>query len=447
MHILFLTPQVPYPPRQGTSIRNYHLLAHLAQRHTVDLLTFMAPGDELLHDNPLFRHCRRIATVAQPVRRTSERLRDLVTSPLPDMALRLESSDMHQLVQSWLSDTPDGTPYDIVQIEGIELAQYARHVDPNQSVIVFDDHNCEYLLQQRNALTDLRNPRRWHAASYSLVQWIKLRRYEAKVCNAAHAVVAVSQPDRAALQHIAPQANLHVAPNGIDLAAYAPKINSLEDEHENKDRFTLLFTGKMDYRPNIDAVVWFAKQVLPHLASVAPEIHFQIVGMNPHPRVEALRRDPHIEITGSVPDVVPYLHAADAYVIPMRVGGGTRFKALEAMAAAKAIVSTTLGVEGIDVQPNQHMLIADSPMDFAAAILRLMADQRAGSPLSKRLGQTAQDFVATHYTWDKIVPTFDQIYTQLQQTPNTPRLPTQLPNGFADTVAGGTHHDQRGVQP
>lgn len=446
MHILFLTPQSPYPPRQGTSIRNYHLIAHLAQRHTVDLLTFMAPGDEIPADSPLYQHCRRIGTVPQPMRSTTRRLSDLVRSPLPDMALRLESPAMHQLMESWLDDTQNDDPYDIVQIEGIELAQYARHVDHSKSAALFDDHNCEYLLQQRNALTDLRNPRRWHAAAYSLVQWAKLYRYEAAVCRAAQAVVAVSQPDRAALQRIAPSADIHVAPNGIDLAAYEPVKSTPQDttKPRNPNRFTLLFTGKMDYRPNIDAVLWFAEQVLPLLVVAAPEIHFQVVGMNPHPRLDRLRQNTHVEITGAVPSIMPYLDAADAYVIPMRVGGGTRFKALEAMAARKAIVSTTLGVEGIDVHSEHEMLLADLPATFAAAILRLVDDKRKGAPLAKQLGQAAHNFVAAHYTWDQIIPTFDQIYTQICTALQPRHSHHQRPPTSTEI---GTHHDQAGVQP
>ena len=436
MHILFLTPQAPYPPRQGTSIRNYSLLTHLAQRHTVDLLTFLAPGDEVPPDSPLYHHCRRVGMLPQPVRSTKQRLADLVTSALPDMALRLESSAMHQLVQSWLHDSDSDTPYDIVQIEGIELAQYARHVDRSKSAVIFDDHNCEYLLQQRNALTDLQIPQRWHAAAYSLVQWAKLRHYEAKVCRAAQAVIAVSQPDRAALQRIAPEASIHVAPNGIDLAAYEHSEQATGNQKAN--HFTLLFTGKMDYRPNIDAILWFAEQVLPQLVVAAPEIHLQVVGMNPHPRLDILRQHPHIEITGTVPSPLPYLHAADAYIIPMRVGGGTRFKALEAMAARKAIVSTTLGVEGIGVQSEREMLLADSATAFAEAILRLVADRWNGATLSKQLGQAAHNFVAAHYTWDRIIPIFDQLYAMLQLNTNNQRPPSP---------DRGMHHDRAGVQP
>jgi glycosyltransferase involved in cell wall biosynthesis len=204
--------------------------------------------------------------------------------------------------------------------------------------------------------------------------------------------------------------------------------------------FSLLFTGKMDYRPNIDAVLWFANKVLPNLQTVAPQIRFQIVGMNPHPRLDKLRQNPNIEITGAVPDILPYLQAANVYIIPMRVGGGTRFKALEAMAARKAIVSTTLGVEGIGVKPNEEMLIADSPEEFAVAILNLLADQRSGSSLSNRLGENAYDFVSAQYTWDRIIPIIDRLYTQVQPTQS--QLSQRTPTPLASSV----RQDHTGVQ-
>ena len=405
MRILFITPQLPYPPRQGTSIRNFGLLSHLARRHSIDLLSFLAPGEILNSDSPLHGLCVRVAALPQPDRSVGQRLRSTLLAGKPDMALRLEADGMWRAVRAWLADGD----YDLVQIEGIELAQYAAAVDRRRTAVVFDDHNCEYLLQARNALTDLTMPRRWHAAAYSLVQWAKLRLYEAAVCRSADAVLAVSGPDRDALARIAPAAAIMVAPNGIDLDAYAGR--TVDGAHD--DRFRVVFTGKMDYRPNIDAMLWFGREVLPRLVASAPKVLVQIVGMNPHRRLDVLRASPHVEITGTVPDVLPYLRDADAYVIPMRVGGGTRFKALEAMAAARPIVSTSLGVEGIGVRHEQEMLIADTAHAFAAAILRLVADRSAGGALAARLGAGARAFVGENYTWTRIVPAIEHVYTDL----------------------------------
>ncbi|MFN3332478.1 MAG: glycosyltransferase, partial [Caldilinea sp.] len=322
MRILFVTPQAPYPPRQGTTIRNFNLIRGLAARHQIDLLTFLAPGEEISADSPLHQLCGRIASVAQPTRSTAQRIRSTLGALTPDMGLRLESAAMHALIHTWVQQTA----YDIVQIEGIELAQYGRAVagrrhSAKRPAFVFDNHNCEYLLQQRNALTDLRHPQRWPAAAYSLLQWWKLRHYEAAAMRDADAVVAVSEADRAALLKLGVDTSITVVSNGIDLTEYQPPANPLPASR------TLVFTGKMDYRPNIDAALWFAQEVLPLILEHAPDVRFQIVGMNPHPRLDVLRSHPSIEIIGAVADTRPYIHRAAAYVIPMRVGGGTRFKA------------------------------------------------------------------------------------------------------------------------
>lgn len=409
MKLLLLTPQLPYPPRQGTTIRNFYLLKYLAQRHTVDLLSFCAPGEALAADSPLYTLCRRVATLPQPVRTTRQRLLDTIGSRLPDMARRLDDPAMHRLAQQWVSE--EG--YDVAQVEGIEMAQYGASVAQSRRqsrpIVVFDNHNCEYLLQKRNALTDLGNWRRWPAALYSLIQWQKLRRYEAACCRQADAVLAVSQADRAALERLVPGLNVTEIRNGIDLDAYQPT-----EPAPPQPPFKLLFTGKMDYRPNIDAVLWFGDAVLPLIQQQEPGVRFQIVGLNPHPRLAPLRANPAVEITGGVPDMRPYFAGATVCVIPMRVGGGTRLKALEAMACAKPIVSTSLGVEGIPVTDGRELLLADTPAAFAAATLEIIAAARQGARRGggrvSGLGLRARRFVEAHYGWAQIMPGLERVY-------------------------------------
>jgi len=426
MKILVLTPQLPYPPRQGTTIRNYNLIRALAQTHTVDLLTFLAPTDTLTADNPLYQFCRRIAALPQPIRPLTRRALDTLTSPLPDMALRLENAAMHELIQAWTQEET----YDIVQVEGIEMAQYGVRVAGGRGqgarsreqgaggkgpVLVFDEHNCEYLLQKRNALTDLRLPQRWLAAGYSLAQWQKLVYYERRLCRQADVVLAVSEADKAALQVLAPDTPMTVVSNGIHVNEYQRATSNATASSAAASNITaapptLVFTGKMDYRPNLDAVLWFGRQVLPLIQTQEPTVRFQIVGMNPHPRLDELRANPAIEITGAVPDAQTYIQAATVYIIPMRVGGGTRFKALEAMACGKAIVSTRLGIEGIDVAHERELLLADTAEDFAAAVLRLLRDGQQGGELTRRLGVAARSFVESHYDWAHITPRLEQAY-------------------------------------
>lgn len=417
MKILLLTPQLPYPPRQGTTIRNFNLLRLLARRHTVDLFTFLAPGEALTHESPLHQLCRRMVCVEQPPRPTWRRAQETLLSPLPDMALRLASraaaSQLTALVQAAAAE---GAPYHLVQAEGIEMARYGlQAVALSRTLLgrdglagraprfVFDDHNVEYLLQKRAAEVDARTPARWPAALYSQIQWRKLRRYERRLCQQADLVLAVSQQDGTLLARLSPGANVQVIPNAVDVEALArlPRAPVWPPR--------LLFTGKMDYRPNVDAALWFGQEVLPRIQELAqaqglPPAHFQIVGQRPHARLQVLAARPDIEITGAVPAIEPYMQAAAVYVVPLRVGGGTRFKVLEALASATPTVSTSLGVEGLGVQHGRELLIADEPEAFAQTVVRLLQDAQAGGSLGHRLGAAGRAFVAAHYSWEQIAP-------------------------------------------
>ncbi len=404
MKILFLTPQLPYPPRQGTTIRNYNLIRLLAPQHIIDLFTFLSPGEQLRPDNQLFSLCRQIVSAAQPARSLARRALDTLSAARPDMGLRLESEEAYSRLYTLL----DGESYDLVQAEGIEMAAYGLAAAESQAGarLIFDDHNAEYLLQKRSALVDLGNPLRWPAACYSLVQWQKLRRYEQMICSRSAAVLAVSEPDRSALVQLVPDRLIDVVPNGIDLDEY-PYPPAAPPLHQPP---TLVFTGKMDYRPNVDAILWFAQAVLPLIQMQKPDVRLQVVGMNPHRRLASLAQLPGIEITGAVEDVRPYVYGAAVYVVPLRVGGGTRFKVLEALASGLPLVSTGLGVEGLGLQDGRELLIADDAQAFAGAVLRLLADQADGGVYCAGLRAAGRRFVESHFAWEQIVPRLERVY-------------------------------------
>ena len=168
----------------------------------------------------------------------------------------------------------------------------------------------------------------------------------------------------------------------------------------------MVFTAKMDFRPNVDAVLWFAQEVLPLIRQEVPEARFWVVGKDPHPRLAPLADDPGVRLTGWVEDVRPFIAAAAVYAIPLRIGGGTRLKVLEAMAMGKAIVSTTLGCEGFDLVPGQELVIADTPEVFARAVLALLADPERRA----RIGRAARRFAGSRYDWRMIVPRLERVY-------------------------------------
>ena len=409
MHILFLTPQFPYPPHKGTTLRNYHLIAALAARHEIDLLTFIESEDELRRPTPLLTFCRRMDGVVVPRRGLARRLADTFLSHWPDMGLRLWSPTFASKLTTWLADGD----YDVVQVEGIELARYilpAHHSSPvtRHPLLVFDDHNCEYLLQQRTCETDIKIPSRWAGAAYSFVQWRKLRAFESAICRAADHVVAVSDADAAALQRLVPGLTPTVVPNGIDVASYAqaPTPQSSPPFHRRGEA-DLAFSGTMDFRPNVDAALWFAQEALPLIRQEEPGARFVIVGQKPHRRLDVLRDRADVLLTGTVEDTRPYIAGATIYVVPLRIGGGTRFKILEAAAMSRAIVSTSLGCEGFPVENGRELVIADSPRQFADAVVALL---RAPSRRAE-LGAAAHAFVQA-YDWKNIIPRMEAVYVK-----------------------------------
>ena len=403
--ILFLTPQLPYPPEQGTAIRNYNIIRNVAARHDVALLSFVDGPGSPIDAGPLGGICSPLRTVPVPSRSTHDRLRTLLTTRASDMERRLKSAAYARALHALLATESFG----VLQVEGLELASYGllaqRWLGERAPALVFDDHNAEYVLQKRAFDADVRRLRRWPAAAYSLMQWGRLKGFEGRMCRQADAVLAVSEADAKALARLAPEVQPMVVPNGVDALRYHPDLpDSLPLRHP-----AIVFTGKMDFRPNVDAVLWFHKRVWPLVHASVPEAHLYVVGKNPHPRLAPLTRDPGITVTGYVADVLPYFGGADVYIVPLRVGGGTRLKVLEAMAAGLPLVSTTLGVEGIGLASGQHALLVDDPQGFAQAILSLVRNPRAG----RALGAAARQFAVEHYDWRQIVPRLDELYASL----------------------------------
>ncbi len=402
MKILLLTPQLPYPPRQGTSLRNYHIIRGLAGRHGLSLLSF-AEGEPTAEALAVLEGLGvRVLTVPAPGRSVAQRLRGLLTSGQPDMAQRLASGAFEQALAHWLQ----AEAFAIVQIEGLELARYLptiRRLSP-ASQIVFDNHNAETALQQRALLTDRDNPRRWAAAVYSWLQVGRLRRFESWACRTADALVAVSERDAAAMRQLSPQKAVTVIPNSIDVGQYdQPFTPSLLP-----GPFDLVFSGKMDYRPNVDGVLWFAEAVWPLLRVERPQTTWAIVGQKPHRQLERLKGEPGITLTGQVESIFPYLAASTLYIMPLRIGSGTRLKLLEAMAAGMAVVSTAVGAEGFPLQSGGEVMIADSAEQMAETILELLEDAER----RRRLGTAARAFAAS-YDWRRVVPLFDEVYQRV----------------------------------
>jgi glycosyltransferase involved in cell wall biosynthesis len=258
--------------------------------------------------------------------------------------------------------------------------------------VVLLAHNVEHVIWRRLAQTE-RLP--WRRALLA-IEWRKMRRYEARACARADLTLALSEVDRALLLAHAPGARISAIPTGVDAAYFAP------DGHAERTG-QIVFTGSMDWYPNEDAVRHFIDAILPLVRREAPEAGFQVVGRNPSRALRRLATRAGVEITGTVPDVRPYLAEASVCVVPLRIGSGTRLKIFEALAMGKAVVSTPVGAEGLPVVPGTHLLSASAPGEFAGSVVSLLHD-----PVRRRaLGTAGRRLVEERHSWARAARAFE----------------------------------------
>ena len=268
--------------------------------------------------------------------------------------------------------------------------------------MVYDALNAEADLQRVIARVDAGRVKRLPAALYSSAQARRLARYEERVCRGADAVIAVSNEDRDLLRRYG-GAPITVMPNGVEAADYRPPPGNA------RSRRQLVFSGKMDYRPNVDAAEWLCKAVLPRVWAAEPSACLSIVGRTPAPRLSALAGDQRITLTGWVESVLPFLHDAALFVVPLRMGSGTRLKILQAMAAGCAVLSTSIGAAGLNREVRGALEIADDAEDFARACIALLQDDDR----RRELGARAIAAVGKHYDWRVLMPTLLRVYESL----------------------------------
>jgi len=394
--VLLLTLVLPYPPDSGPKIKTYHVLRYLAQRHEVTLVSFIRSEDELRHAEALRPLCAEVHTV--PIRRAvTWELRGLAASLLggrPWMMARDHRPDMARLI-----DRLDARhAFDVAHADQLNMAQYALRVRGARRVL--DLHNALWLLYARHWETMPNGPRKWLLGRDVPL----LRAYEGEMCRCFDAVLAVTDEDRRALQEAAGlPIDMTVIPIAIDTDAMRPVERS-------PDARVVLHIGTMYWPPNIQGVLWFARDVWPRVKAAAPEARFAIVGARPAPEVQALAEsDVSIEITGYVADPADIFRKTAVSIVPVSAGSGMRVKVLENFARGLPTVSTTIGFEGIAAVPGEHLLCADEPQEYADAVIRLLRDPQEGWRLSRNARQLAE----ARYDYRAACRPLDAIYEQL----------------------------------
>lgn len=403
MRILILTPNPPYPPQSGGALRAYGILRSLRDAgHEMSLLCF-ADSPDTIRGTPLPQLCNRIITTPPPSRTALARLRHLLMSRDPDLTQRMYSPQLAaHLVELCAQD------FDVIQFEGLEMGTYlpiaAR--TGTRAKLIYDSFNAEYALQQNIAEVERSSLKRLPAALYSTIQARRIHALEKWLGEHADGFIVVSPEDAALLAPLRGKCPLPIVPSGIFVDDYR------DEEKAPLAPQALVFTGKMDYRPNVDAMLWFVGQVYPKVRERFKDAHLYIVGKQPSVAVQNLTTDGHITVTGQVPKVTPYLRGAAVYIAPLRMGSGTRLKLLEAMACGCAIVATEIAAAGLDATTRAALCTVDTPEAFAAGIENLLQNEDART----QLGVRARDAVRSSYDWSAIVPRLTQVYREMGLT-------------------------------
>jgi polysaccharide biosynthesis protein PslH len=391
MNILWVKIGGLWPLHMGGRLRSYHMIAELSQRHRVTVLTTHRPGED---PHELAKHlpqCERVVSFPYAAPKKG--------------SLRFAGA----LARSWMSALPvdlwkwrvpalRAEVERIVAAGGVDVCvadflHAAANVPFGGSVpVILFAHNVEYMIWKRLAANE---PRLWRRALLE-IEWRKVRRRERDACTRARLVVAVSPIDGARIAENAPAAQTRSIPTGVDTSYFI--ANGTPEAHLH-----LVFSGAMDWHPNEDAILFFIAEILPLIRQEIPEVAVTVVGRNPSARLCAAGETAGVRITGTVNDVRPFIDQGTVYVVPLRVGGGTRLKIFEALSMEKAVVSTTVGAEGLPLVDGQHFVRADAPSEFSRAVVSLLRD-----PDRRRsLGQAGRQLVQARYSWSSVARDFE----------------------------------------
>jgi glycosyltransferase involved in cell wall biosynthesis len=396
LRILWVKANKILPVHSGGNIRSYHILRQLASRHELSFFSYYNGVPDPEYEEELARQFPGAVCLCTGKRGSNRFSRGLdylarLAMPAPYAVSRFESVQVQERLDAWF----EKKLYDVAVCDFLDAAVNFPSALAIPTVLF--QHNVESEIWRRYALTGRRLVRRF----LYRVELEKMLNYERGAVRRFHHIVAVSEHDRRLMSEWTDSARITVVPTGVDLQQYRPGMASAVSEP------LVLFVGAMDWEPNIDAVEYFCREIWPAIQAQVPASRFRIVGRDPVHRVRKLASS-SVEVTGTVASVVDHLRQSAVVVVPLRVGGGTRLKLYEAMAAGKAVVSTTVGAEGLDVHHDQDILLADDPRAFATAVTVLLQD----GDLRRRYERAAAA-LAARYDWSAVGDKFGQVLERL----------------------------------
>jgi len=386
-NILYLVHRLPYPPNKGDKVRSYHLLKHLAARHRVYLGTFVDDADDWQHVAHLRGLCADVhAAGLQPARAKLASLRGLLSGEALSLPYYRDAG-----LSRWIRETAATVPLDAVVVFSSPMAQYveaASGLPPELPVLV------DFVDVDSAKWSDYAKSHAWPLSWLYRREGRELLAFEQAVAARSQCAFFVTENEAALFRQLSPglEARVEALSNGVDADFFTP--DPARPSPFPPGQMPLVFTGAMDYWPNADAVIWFATEVLPGLRQQWPQLHFHIVGRSPTPAVLALAGEA-VSVSGTVPDVRPYLQHAAAVVAPLRLARGIQNKILEAMAMARPVVAASACVQAIDAQAGTELLAAETAKDYMDQLDRLLkAPQTA-----EAVGRAGRQRVLASYSW------------------------------------------------
>jgi polysaccharide biosynthesis protein PslH len=390
MKILWVKAGGLVPPDTGGKIRSYNILRQLARQHSITFFSFYAAHNPDVHAE-LKHMFDRVVTM--PLRIPAPKS----LAEMCDYAVRLFSSEPYGItkycrpeVRRGLRSLLEEENYDVILCDFMAVAGVIPWDCATPKVLF--THNVEATIWRRHY--EVASNVIWKAISWQ--EWRKMEAAERRYLRLADRVLAVSETDRDAFAAFLSAEKLTVIPTGVDVEYFQPLAG---EETAN----SLVFTGSMDWLPNEDAILYFADAILPLIREHSPEVFLDVVGRNPSRKLQALAEsEKSIRLTGWVDDIRPFVGRGSVCIVPLRIGGGTRLKIFEAMAMGKAVVSTSVGAEGLAVRSGENIVLADTPNDFAQAVISLLRDPRR----RQQLGAAARTLVQENYSWTIVANDF-----------------------------------------
>ncbi len=404
MNLLWINAGLLLPLDKGGKLRTWHLMRQLARRHDISFLSFVDPSATPADIAGMREVASTVLTIprTEPAKGTAAFYLDAaryLVDRAPYAIAKYRSSEYRRAIERVLN----AQQVDAVVCDFLVPAVNLPDKLPCPAILF--THNVESEIWRRH----VENATNQVSRRLMTTQWRRMLRFERAALSRFDLVLAVSDADRQTFGRLYPQsltAPAHVVQTGVDTSYFAP----MDGEHRAK-RAHLVFTGSMDWLPNEDGMQYFVREILPKIRQVEPDVTLSIIGRSPTPAVRRLADDSRIHVTGSVDDVRPHVAEGCVYVVPLRIGGGTRLKIFEAMAMGKAVVSTTIGAEGLPVTPGQHVVIADEPQAFADAVVRIIRDRET----RRRLETEARKLVVERYDWSAVASDFEEALVRVQR--------------------------------